>query len=80
MKVKGLMSVIGLSIKENVSKTGNKFYQMSIDQDGEAGTRPMTEEAYLSLRDNFKRFTPVNLQVEYNDQYKTCRIIGVNSR
>lgn len=76
MKTKLSMNCIGLSLKDNVSKEGRHFYQMSVDQEGEAGTIAMTEECYLSIKDTFKKYSPVGLTVEYNDQYKSFRILA----
>lgn len=77
MKNKLMMSCIGLSIKENEGREGRKFYQISIDQDGEAGTIALTEDAYNMVKGTFKKYSPVTLTVEYNDQYKTLRCIGI---
>lgn len=77
MKTKMIMSAIGLSMKETDGKDGKKFYQMSIDQDGEAGTLPITEEVYKSNSATFKKYSPVSLTLEYNDQYKYLRVIGM---
>ena len=80
MKTKVMMSAIGLSIKENEGTDGKKFYKMSIDQDGEAGSLSMSEEAYKMIAASFKKYSPVSLTCEFNDQYKTLRIIGVSQR
>lgn len=80
MKLKMVISCIGLSIKESVGAEDKKFYKMSIDQDGEAGTIPMSEEAYKSISAVFKKYSPVTLSCEYNDQYKSMRILGVSQR
>lgn len=76
MKNKLLLNCIGLSIKETEGKDGRKFYQISIDQDGEAGTLPMNEDTYLNIKGVFKRYTPCSLTCEYNDQYRSLRVIG----
>ena len=78
MKVKFAISCIGLSIKENVGKEDRKFYQISIDQDGEAGTLPLSEEAYKNISPVFKKYSPVTLTCEYNDNYKTVRVLSVS--
>lgn len=78
MKNKLKMSAIGLSLKVNESKDGKHYYQISIDQDGEAGSLPISEECYLGVKDIFKKYSPVNLDCEYNDQYKTLRVIGIS--
>ena len=78
MKVKLVMSAVGLSLKENVGKDDRKFYQISIDQDGEAGTLPITEDVYKLNSATFKKYSPVTLTVEYNDQYKTCRVVALS--
>lgn len=78
MKLKTSLTVVGLSLKENEGKEGNKFYQISVDQDGEAGVLPMTEEAYKSIAGTFKKYVPTSLIVEYNDQYKNFRVIGIS--
>lgn len=77
MKNKMMMSCVALSLKENEGKEGRKFYQISIDQDGEAGTLPITEEVYLNAKGVFKKYAPATLTCEYNDQYKTVRVIGM---
>lgn len=77
MKNKVLLNCIALSIKENEGKEGRKYYQISIDQDGEAGTISMTEEAYLNIKGVFKKYTPCSLTCEYNDQYRTLRVLHV---
>lgn len=78
MKLKSSFSCIGLSMKENEGKDGKKFYQMSIDQDGEAGSLPITDEVYKAYSATFKKYSPVTLTVEYNDQYKYLRVIGLS--
>ena len=78
MKTKMMLSAIGLSMKETDGKDGKKFYQLSIDQDGEAGTLPITEEVYKNNSPTFKKYSPVTLTVEYNDQYKYLRVIGLS--
>lgn len=80
MNIRFQLSAIGLSIKENEGKEGRKFYQISIDQDGEAGSLPVSEEAYKSISATFKKYTPVTLSCIYNDQYKTVRVIGIGQR
>lgn len=77
MRTKLAMSCIGLSLKENESKDGRKFYQISIDQDGEAGTLPINEDVYILCKNTFKKYSPVTLTLEFNDQYKTMRVIGL---
>lgn len=77
MKTKMVMSAIALSMKETDGKDGKKFYQLSIDQDGEAGTLPITEEVYKNNSATFKKYSPVSLTLEYNDQYKYLRVIGL---
>lgn len=78
MKIKFTMQAIGLSMKENVGKEDRKFYQISIDQDGEAGVLPLAEEVYKQHSATFKKYSPVSLTCEYNDNYKTCRVIGLS--
>lgn len=78
MKTKVLMNVVGLSLKEEVGKEGNKFYKISIDQDGEAGTLSMTEEAYKSIAGTFAKYKPTTLTCEFNDQFKSLRVIGIS--
>ena len=62
------MSAIGLSLKANEGKDGKQFYQISIDQEGEAGSLPVTDEVYKSISATFKKYSPVTLTCEYNDQ------------
>lgn len=76
MKTKVNFSAVGLSVKEETGKDGSKFYKMSIDQDGEAGTLSMTEDAYKSISGIFQKYKPVNISAEFNDQYKSLRIIA----
>lgn len=76
MKLRLSMSVIGLSLKEN-ERDGKKFYQMSIDQDGEAGSMAITEDAYKKIAGTFRRFSPCNVVCEYSDQYKYMRIVDI---
>ncbi len=78
MKVKGVISCIGLSIKSETGKDNNHFYKISIDQDGEAGTLPMSEDSYKLIENSFKKYSPTQLNVEYNDQYKSLRVIGIS--
>lgn len=78
MKNKVAMVAIGLSLKVNESKDGKQYYQISIDQDGEAGSLPLSEEAYKNNKDTFKKYTPYNFSCEYNDQYKTLRVVSMN--
>lgn len=77
MRVKFNLSCIGLSLKENIGKDDRRFYQISIDQDGEAGTLPLSEECYKNIAPTFKKYNPCSLVCEYNDNYKTVRVIGV---
>lgn len=77
MKLSFNLSCIGLSMKENDGKDGKKFYQISIDQEGEAGVLPMTDEVYKMHSATFKKFSPVTLKCEYNDQYKYLRVTGL---
>lgn len=77
MKVKFNVNAIGLSLKENEGKEGRKFYQISIDQDGEAGVLPLSEEAYKLVAPTFKKYSPVSLSCEYNDAFKSVRVLGV---
>lgn len=78
MKLKSVISCIGLSVKSEVGKDNNHFYKISVDQDGEAGTLPMSEDAFKSIENSFKKYSPTQLTVEYNDQYKSMRVIGVS--
>lgn len=78
MKIRMVMQAIGLSMKEIKGKNGNKFYQLSIDQDGEAGVLPITEEMYKANVSTFKKYSPVSLTLEYNDQYKYMRCVGLS--
>ena len=78
MRLKVNMSVVGLCLKENEGKEGRKFYQISIDQDGEAGTLPITEEVYNNSKSTFKRYAPCTLTCEYNDQFKNFRVVGLS--
>ena len=78
MRIKFNLSCIALSLKENVTKDDRKFYQISIDQDGEAGTLPISEEAYKMNSSTFKKYSPCTLVCEYNDSYKNIRVIGLN--
>ena len=77
MKTKLKMSCIGLSLKDNESKDGKHYYQLSIDQDGEAGSLPISEECYLNVKDVFKKYSPVSLDCEFNDQYKSLRVLNI---
>lgn len=76
MKTKVTFNAVALSLKEETGKDGGKFYRMSIDQDGEAGTLPMTEESYKGIVGIFQKYKPVTINAEYNDQYKSMRIIS----
>ena len=78
MKVKATLNAIGLSMKEQTGKDDKKFYQISIDQDGEAGSLPITDEVYKTHSAVFKKYSPVTLTVEFNDQYKYMRVIGLS--
>ena len=78
MKIKFTINAIGLSLKENIGKEDKKYYQISIDQDGEAGTLPLSEEAYKSASPTFKKYSPVTLHCEYNDGYKTVRVLSLS--
>lgn len=80
MNVRVSMSAVGLSIKETEGKEGQKFYRISIDQEGEAGALPLSDEAYKSIATTFKKYSPVVLNCVYNDQYKSLRVIGVSQR
>lgn len=80
MKVRMSFSCIGLSIKETEGKDGKKFHQISIDQEGEAGTLPITEDCYRSLAGTFKKYSPCSITAEWNDQYKYMRVIAVSQR
>lgn len=78
MKNKLAMVAIGLSLKVNQSKDGKEYYQVSIDQEGEAGSLPLSEEAYKNNKDTFKKYIPYSFTCEYNDQYKTLRVVSMN--
>lgn len=78
MKNKLIMSAIGLSLKVNDGKDGKHYYQVSVDQDGEAGSLPISEDVYNNIKDTFKKYSPYNFTCEYNDQYKTLRVIGIS--
>lgn len=80
MKIKFQLSAIGLSMKATEGKDGKQFYQVSIDQEGEAGSLPITDEVYKTHSATFKKYSPVTLTCEYNDQYKYCRVIGMAQR
>ena len=77
MRTKINFQAVALSIKETEGSEGRKFYQVSIDQDGEAGTLPLTEEAYHVISGSFKKYSPSVFTGEYNDQYKSLRITGI---
>lgn len=57
---------------ERKDKTKGIMYQISFDQDGECGTVNCTEEVTKSVA----RLKDYELTAEYNDQYKSMRIIG----
>ena len=80
MKIFNQFVAYGLYVKMNTGKEGNKFYQVSLDQDGECGTLPMTEDAYLSIEKSFARFKPYQFQAEYNDSFKSFRITGIKAQ
>ena len=77
MKVRFIANAIGLSLKENEGKDGKKFYQISIDQDGEAGSLPITDDVFKNIAPTFKKYSPVTMTCEYNDQYKYVRVIAL---
>lgn len=72
------MSAVLLNLKEVDGREGRKYYQVSVDQDGEAGSMPITEQAYLDNKSIFKKYSPCTLTCEFNDQYKTCRVIALS--
>ena len=76
MKTKVVFNAVALSLKENIGKNGNKYYQISIDQDGEAGTIGITEEVYLGLKDNLVKYKPYQFTGEFNDSYGSMRVIN----
>lgn len=76
MRLKLTMQVIGLSLREN-ERDGKKFYQMSIDQDGEAGSLPVTNEAYQKIAGTFRKYAPTQITCEYSDQYKYMRVTDI---
>lgn len=78
MKTKVTFQAIGLSLKEESGKDGNKFYKVAIDQDGEAGTLSMTEDAYKSIVSSFQKYKPTSFTAEFNDSYKSLRVIAVS--
>ena len=80
MKIKFQLNAIGLSLKATEGKDGKQFYQISIDQEGEAGSLPITDEVYKVNSATFKKYSPVSLMCEYNDQYKYCRVIGLSQK
>ena len=77
MKIKSTLNAVGLNIKEEKGKDGNSFYKISIDQDGECGTLSISEDAYKLVEKTFRKYSPVTLTVEYNDQYKNMRVLAV---
>lgn len=67
--------VINTKSTEYTRKSDGKesmMYQISFDQNGECGTVSCTEEVVKSVA----RLTDCELTAEYNDQYKTFRIIS----
>ena len=78
MKTKVIINAVALSLKEDQGKDGGKFYKISIDQDGEAGTLSISEEAYKSLQPSFLKYKPITLTAEFNDQYKSLRVISAS--
>lgn len=77
MKIRSTLNAVGLNIKEEKGKDGNSFYKISVDQDGECGTLSMSEDAYKLVEKTFRKYSPVTLTVEYNDQYKNMRVLAV---
>ena len=77
MRLKLTINCIALSLKELEGKEGRHYYQVSVDQDGEAGTLGITEECYERIKPVFKKYQPASLTCEYNDQYGNMRIINI---
>ena len=74
MKLKVNFKGVAINKKEEKSRDGQKtYYRMSIDQDGEAGTVGITEDIFNQV----ERFKEYDFVGEYNDMYKSFRIIGV---
>lgn len=77
MKIRSTLNAVALNIKEEKGKDGNSFYKISLDQDGECGTLPMSVDAYKLVEKSFRKYSPCTLTVEYNDQYKNMRVLAV---
>lgn len=76
MRVKVEFMAVALSLKENESKNGNKYYQISIDQNGEAGSVGITEELYKTLAPTLVKYKPYVFTGEFNDSYGNLRIVN----
>lgn len=56
-----------------------KNYYISLDQEAQCGTLRCTEEVFQALK-GFNRFEDVILHAEFNDQYNTFKVVGVQKR
>ncbi len=65
-----------ISKNERESRDGKtKYYNLAVVQDGQAGNISCTEEVYDLINELMKE---VELQLTYNDEYKSLRITGIS--
>lgn len=64
-----------ISKNENESRDGKSmYYNLAVVQDGQAGNISCTKEVYDLIIELMKE---VELQLTYNDEYKSLRITGL---
>ena len=78
MKINSNFDAIVLSKKENVTSEGKHYFNLTvfIPETGEAGQLPCSESVFGDLKDNSLN-KPIKLYSEYNDSFKSFRIVGV---
>lgn len=66
-----------ISMKETEGKNG-KYYNVSVDCEGEAGTLGCTEDVYQQyVHGDIDRFTDYHFVGQYNSQYGSLRVVFV---
>lgn len=76
MRINTQFVAVALSVKENVAASnGNKYYQISLDQDGECGSMSCSEDVY---RNGIEKYKPYVFNAVFNDQYNRMSIQSVS--
>ncbi|MDO5836976.1 MAG: hypothetical protein Q4P17_10745 [Methanobacterium sp.] len=77
MKINLGARVLLINSSTNLSKDGTKeYYNVAVEQNGQAGTLSCTDEVYkfLQSQENHCRFKFLDLHMVYDDQYRYLRV------